>query len=185
MFLFLSLIVLCYLGRRKQDYGPQVNFKHKKLKLDRFEGMPSYSPDLIDKMAACCPDGALSNYTPLELCNLEYEPNRQSAIDFHIDDTWIWGERLISLNLLSGSIMTLMDEVGQRLLYVPMPHRSLLCMAGHMRYEWKHGIFPQHVQDRRIALTMREASATFRPGGDMYEKWGRTLQQRSGVIITI
>ncbi|VDM80626.1 unnamed protein product, partial [Strongylus vulgaris] len=37
-------------GRRKQDYGPKVNFKHKKVKTDTFVGMPEYADMLLEKM---------------------------------------------------------------------------------------------------------------------------------------
>lgn len=150
--------------------------------------MPAYSEQILDRMTTMAPDDALSSYVPFELCNLEYDPDRRSCIDFHIDDTWIWGERLISVNLLAGSVMTMIrdDPVGEkRLLYVPMPRRSLLCMAGPMRYGWKHGVLPEHIQDRRIALTMREASKEFQLGGDLYEKWGRTLIDRAKQLIEI
>lgn len=34
--------VLSQSGRRKQDYGPKVNFKQQKVKTDHYVGMPSY-----------------------------------------------------------------------------------------------------------------------------------------------
>jgi len=118
---------------------------------------------------------------------LEYDPDRRSCIDFHVDDTWIWGERLISINLLAGSIMTLICDQGdeKRLLYVPMARRSLLCMAGPMRYEWKHGVLPEHIPQRRVALTMREPAKVFQPDGELYEKWGRTLIERAKQLIDV
>lgn len=95
-------------GRRKQDFSPRVNFKRQRVKMDRFQGVPSYAKPLIDKME-CHQD--LSGYKILELCNLEYEASRASRIEFHRDDRWIWGERLISINLLEGAIMTLRGPV--------------------------------------------------------------------------
>lgn len=65
---------------------------------------------------------------------MEYLNERGSSIDFHIDDTWIWGERLISLNLLESSVMTLLKEDEKFVLYIPMPRRSLLCICGKMRF---------------------------------------------------
>ena len=38
-------------GRRKIDYGPTANFKKKKIKVGRFQGLPQYSKDFIfDKL---------------------------------------------------------------------------------------------------------------------------------------
>lgn len=123
----------------------------------------------------------LGSYQPFELCNLEYSDERLSAIDMHQDDMWIWGNRLIryailppclhyssppfSLNLISGSIMTLKNEEKKALMFVVMPRRSLLCMYNEARYQWKHGIFSWHIHGRRIALTMREPSPLFQVSG--------------------
>lgn len=48
----------------------------------------------------------LRGFMPVELCNLDYSPERGSAIDPHMDDDWIWGERLVTLNLLSPTYLT-------------------------------------------------------------------------------
>lgn len=67
--------------------------------------------------------GFCFSYQPFELCNLEYERSRLSGIEFHQDDMWIWGERLISVNLLAGSVMTLVRQRTNECIYVPMPRR--------------------------------------------------------------
>ncbi|CAJ0571186.1 unnamed protein product, partial [Mesorhabditis spiculigera] len=161
-------------GRRKQDYGPKVNFKHKKVKTTGFTGMPEYADFLLNKMSAYS-EQRLGHYLPFEMCNLEYEPEKHSAIEFHQDDMWIWGNRLISINLLSGSVMSLANKEKRLLCFVPMPHLSLLCMADEVRYEWKHAVLYQHITSRRIALTMREADLKFTEGGELYEKFGQEL----------
>lgn len=69
-------------GRRKQDYGPKVNFKKQKVKTDGFEGMPTYHAEILNKMAA----HGLCDFIPFELCNLEYDPSRRSTIEPHIDE---------------------------------------------------------------------------------------------------
>ncbi|EYC39983.1 hypothetical protein Y032_0634g912 [Ancylostoma ceylanicum] len=125
--------VLSQSGRRKQDYGPKVNFKHKKVKTDTFVGMPEYADMLLEKMRSVSQE-KLGNYVPFEMCNLEYDESKKSAIEMHFDDTWIWGNRLISINLLSGSVMTLANEKTQQLCYAWFPRRSLLCMADDARY---------------------------------------------------
>ncbi|KAK6010708.1 hypothetical protein OSTOST_24238 [Ostertagia ostertagi] len=119
-------------GRRKQDFGPKVNFKHKKVKVDTFVGMPEYADMLLDKMRAISQE-KLGNYVPFEMCNLEYDENRKSAIEMHFDDTWIWGNRLISINLLNGSVMTLANEETQQLCFIWMSRGTLLCMSDEAR----------------------------------------------------
>uniref|UniRef100_A0A0G4GB93 Fe2OG dioxygenase domain-containing protein n=1 Tax=Chromera velia CCMP2878 TaxID=1169474 RepID=A0A0G4GB93_9ALVE len=154
-------------GRRKQDYGPSVNFKKQKLKLGRFNGLPPFASLILSKLkkyeeqiqharpkgdqqscqtteptppdpfeslqnsdcqgahlprgprnaeqsiqptVSADPDAAqvLRDFCPVELCNLEYDPERGSAIDPHLDDSWLWGERLVTLNLLSDTFLSLL-----------------------------------------------------------------------------
>jgi len=176
-------------GRRKQDYGPKCNFKKKKLKLASFTGFPPYIKPVVEAFNAL-PE--LSNYLPVEHCNLDYEPSRGSAIDPHFDDFWVWGERLATLNLLSDSFLTmtvppekieagvpvealeglvLCDESISGLsptcflIHLPMPRRSLIALFGPARFTWRHEIRRQDIVDRRIAVTFREVNPDFLPGG--------------------
>merc|ERR1719354_118037 len=97
-------------GRCKQDYGPQVNFKRKKVKLGNFNGLPSYSEFLVTRLKSLQSSCKLSTFRPVELCNLEYRSERGSSIDAHVDDTWMWGEQLVTVNLLSATILTLTNS---------------------------------------------------------------------------
>ena len=49
---------------------------------------------------------ALTDFVPVELCNLDYTPERGAHIEEHCDDSWLWGERLVTLNLLSPVLLT-------------------------------------------------------------------------------
>ncbi|XP_068512263.1 alpha-ketoglutarate-dependent dioxygenase alkB homolog 4 [Anas acuta] len=91
-------------GRKKQDYGPKVNFKKQRLKAGSFTGLPSFSKKIVTQMKAC---SVLGGFLPVEQCNLDYRPERGSAIDPHFDDWWLWGERLVSLNLLSNTVLSM------------------------------------------------------------------------------
>ncbi|KAM8991657.1 alpha-ketoglutarate-dependent dioxygenase alkB homolog 4 [Ara ararauna] len=91
-------------GRKKQDYGPKVNFKKQRLKAGSFTGLPSFSKKIVAQMEAC---SVLGGFLPVEQCNLDYMPERGSAIDPHFDDWWLWGERLVSLNLLSETVLSM------------------------------------------------------------------------------
>ncbi|XP_072285682.1 alpha-ketoglutarate-dependent dioxygenase alkB homolog 4 isoform X1 [Pyxicephalus adspersus] len=91
-------------GRRKQDFGPKVNFKKHKIKVGGFTGLPKFSKVLWERMKA---HTVLEGFLPVEQCNLDYNSDRGSAIDSHFDDSWLWGERLVSLNLLSDTVLTM------------------------------------------------------------------------------
>lgn len=49
----------------------------------------------------------LNGFQTIEQCSLEYDPSKGASIDPHIDDCWIWGERVVTLNCLGDSILTL------------------------------------------------------------------------------
>ena len=56
----------------------------------------------------------LGDFEPVELCNLEYLPQRGAAIVAHKDDTWLWGERLVTVNLLSDTVYTMTLDCQER-----------------------------------------------------------------------
>ncbi|XP_040279464.1 alpha-ketoglutarate-dependent dioxygenase alkB homolog 4 [Bufo bufo] len=99
-------------GRRKQDFGPKVNFKKQKIKVASFTGLPSYSKALWERMKN---HNGLGGFLPVEQCNLDYNSERGSAIDSHFDDSWLWGEKLVSLNLLSDTVLTMTSSSGDNL----------------------------------------------------------------------
>lgn len=166
--------VLSQSGRRKQDYGPKVNFKKQKLKMSGFTGLPKFSQELYERMTKL---DSLTNFQPVELCNLEYSSERGSSIDPHFDDFWLWGERLVTLNLLSDSILCFTnDDKPEIEVHVPMLRRSLLIVYGPARHVWKHAIHRQNIQDRRIAITLRELSKEFQTGGKREEEGDELLK---------
>lgn len=91
-------------GRRKQNYGPKCNFKKRKLKCENFNGFPKYTLFVQDKFKHI---PLLSNFVTIEQCSLEYSSERGASIDPHIDDCWVWGERIVTVNLLSDSVLTM------------------------------------------------------------------------------
>ncbi|XP_070788183.1 alpha-ketoglutarate-dependent dioxygenase alkB homolog 4 [Pituophis catenifer annectens] len=104
-------------GRRKQDYGPKVNFKKQKLKAGNFSGLPSFSKEIVARMRKY---PVLESFSPVEQCNLDYAPERGSAIDPHWDDWWLWGERLVSLNLLSDTVLSMSCDSEDNLQLFPL-----------------------------------------------------------------
>ncbi|XP_041504643.1 alpha-ketoglutarate-dependent dioxygenase alkB homolog 4 isoform X2 [Microtus oregoni] len=181
-------------GRRKQDYGPKVNFRKQKLKMAGFQGLPSFSQKVVQRMGLY---RELEDFQPVEQCNLDYSPERGSAIDPHLDDAWLWGERLVSLNLLSATVVSMSREApGSLLLFsapsvgapgrsvpcqevevaISVPCRSLLVLMGPARHQWAHAIHRRHIKARRVCATFRELASEFLPGGKQQEL-GRELLQ--------
>lgn len=146
-----------------QDYGPKVNFKRRKVKTANFNGLPKFSKELHSRMLSC---DILSDFQPVEQCHLEYTPERGSSIDPHYDDFWLWGERLVTLNLLSDTILYFIcDEKPGVEVHVPMFQRSLIVVYGDARSKWKHAIHRSDIKHKRLAITYRELSQEFCEGG--------------------
>ncbi|XP_059208279.1 alpha-ketoglutarate-dependent dioxygenase alkB homolog 4 [Centropristis striata] len=167
-------------GRRKQDFGPKVNFKKKKVRVGGFSGLPALSQELVLRMQQ---EPSLSGFQPVEQCNLDYHPQRGAAIDPHLDDSWLWGERLVTINMLSNTTLTMSLEqglpelglAGEVHVAVHLPRRSLVVLYGEARHRWKHAIHRDDVKERRVCSTYRELSAEFLPGGQQAEVGSQLL----------
>ncbi|SPP85657.1 alpha-ketoglutarate-dependent dioxygenase alkB homolog 4 [Drosophila guanche] len=91
-------------GRRKQNFGPKTNFKKRKLQIGTFSGFPK-STEYVQRRFDEVP--VLRNFQTIEQCSLEYEPSKGASIDPHVDDCWIWGERVVTVNCLGDAVLTL------------------------------------------------------------------------------
>lgn len=96
-------------GRRKQNFGPKTNFKKKKVVTGKFDGFPAFSKFIQDRFQNV---DILKSYETIEQCSLEYDPSKGASIDPHIDDCWIWGERIVTVNCLSDSVLTMTPYEG-------------------------------------------------------------------------
>ncbi|XP_017795324.1 PREDICTED: alpha-ketoglutarate-dependent dioxygenase alkB homolog 4 [Habropoda laboriosa] len=96
-------------GRRKQNFGPKCNFKKKKLQLGPFNGFPKSTQFVQQKFSE---DPILKTFQTVEQCTLEYNPIRGASIDPHIDDCWIWGERIVTVNVMGNSVLTMTPYHG-------------------------------------------------------------------------
>lgn len=153
-----------------QDFGPKVNFKKKRVRVGGFSGLPALSRGLVLRMHR---EPTLAGFRPVEQCNLDYHRERGAAIDPHFDDSWLWGERLVTINMLSDTTLTMSLEqglpglglTGELQVAVPLPRRCLVVLCGEARHKWKHAIHREDVRERRVCSTYRELSAEFLPGG--------------------
>ncbi|XP_072943692.1 alpha-ketoglutarate-dependent dioxygenase alkB homolog 4 [Epargyreus clarus] len=96
-------------GRRKQNFGPKTNFKKKKIVPGNFDGFPKFSQFLQDRFESV---DLLKGYEVIEQCSLEYDPSKGASIDPHIDDCWIWGERVVTVNCTADSVLTMTPYKG-------------------------------------------------------------------------
>jgi len=164
-----------------------VNFKRQKVQLGSFNGLPSYIEPLLARINATVP--SLTEFVPVELCCLDYRPERGAAIDPHTDDSWVWGERLVTINLLSSTVLTFSNYHGNvsqgcsnspaplessATVEVLLPRWSLVIVKGQARHKWQHSIRREHISSRRIAITLRELAGEFLPKGRC-ESMGRTI----------
>lgn len=75
-----------------------------KLQARGFEGFPEFTQFIQERFKTV---PLLSDFQTIEQCSLEYDPEKGASIDPHIDDCWIWGERVVTVNCLSDSVLTL------------------------------------------------------------------------------
>jgi alkylated DNA repair protein alkB family protein 4 len=117
-------------GRRKQNLGPKCNFKRNKLNCGNFNGFPQFSKFVQEKF---CNIPILKTFHCVEQCSLEYDPSRGASIDPHIDDCWIWGERIVTVNMLSDSMLTMTynTKVDHYNLQHVKNYRAVLNEKGH------------------------------------------------------
>eukprot|EP00743_Colponemidia_sp_Colp-15_P012582 GILK01014371.1.p1 GENE.GILK01014371.1~~GILK01014371.1.p1 ORF type:complete len:283 (-),score=18.16 GILK01014371.1:469-1200(-) len=143
-------------GRRKQDYGPMINYRNRKLKLDTFNGLPSYLLPLSRRLGTV---EGLEHYVIAQQQTLDYSNERDSFLLAHVDDTWLWGEHILGVNLLSDTTLSFIQPERNLLVSVTIPARSLYVMSGESRYNWAHAVLPKHIAARRICITLRELGA--------------------------
>jgi alkylated DNA repair protein alkB family protein 4 len=189
-------------GRRKQNFGPKTNFKKKKINGKTFNGFPEFSQFAQKKLNEV---KLMEDFQTIEQCAIEYRVETGACIDPHIDDCWVWGERVVSVNLLSDSVLTMSKYLGPPTRYnltyvknngsncnfenggkedfplvrIPMPVRSLLVLYGPARYEWEHCIYRTDISSRRICMAYREFTPEYLEGGVHYEDVGLDVMNRA------
>jgi len=85
-----------------------------KLASGTFEGFPEFTKFVQKKFEN---EPLLSGFETVEQCSLEYEPSKGASIDPHIDDCWVWGERVVTVNCLGNSVLTLTRYKGDQKRY--------------------------------------------------------------------
>lgn len=146
----------------------------------------------------------MKNFFTIEQCSLEYNPELGASIDPHVDDCWIWGERIVTLSLLADTVLTLTPHCVKynnqyNIDYIPnaeclpnvmnsdnhqvdvvrilMPRRSLLVLYGKPRYLWEHCILREDILKRRVCIAYREFTPPYLKGGKHFSESCDILQK--------
>lgn len=147
-------------GRKKQDFSPKINYKRKKVKkINEFE-FPIYTDSLKDKINSV---EFLSDFEIAGIGNLYYNKQKGAHIQPHIDDYWIWGNRIVGINLLSDTIITFTQETKDIVyeLNFPIKKNEIYIMSDLSRYIWKHSIKKENINDERLVITIREFEKSY------------------------
>lgn len=84
------------------------------MRTETFGGYPAFTKFIQDRFTTV---DVLKGFQTVEQCSLDYQVERGASIDPHIDDCWIWGERIPTLSLLIDSTLTLRKFKGPRTKY--------------------------------------------------------------------
>jgi len=147
--------ILSQSGRRKTDFCPvKANFKKKKIGPRAFTGFPRTVLKFLERARERCEK--IQDFRPVEVFYQEYKAERLANFDFHIDDTWAWGERIVDINMQGDSTIAFYRESDGTMINVPFPRRTCIILSGAIRYEWEHGIQENSFRDARMSITVRE-----------------------------
>ncbi len=171
-------------GKEKQHFGPKVNFNKRRIKLGAFRGIPDYGREIEAKMRRRLASRveqdvalrhALQQYETTDVFVLRYHPERRSNLDFHLDDTFAYGELILDLSLESDAALTFyrgrpkseVEDPAARnapeaCVRVPLPARALAVLFGEARYGWEHALLSTDVRARRTSITLRTLSPALR-----------------------
>lgn len=133
------------------------------------------------QMKACA---VLSGFLPVEQCNLDYRAERGSAIDPHFDDWWLWGERLVSLNLLSKTVLSMSCDSEDTIQLFPISSKEEFSPPGSAcRNSGEEGsecsLCPRLVPGREVsvAVPLPQRSLVVLHGDARY-KWKHGIHRR-------
>lgn len=172
-----------------QNFGPKCNFKKKKMSSGNFIGFPKFSQFVQNKLSTV---PLLQGFQTIEQCSLEYNPNRGASIDPHIDDCWVWGERVVTVNVRGDSVLTMTPladkdkfrynldlappqfkecvSTSNIVVRIPMPARSLIVLYDQARYNWEHSVLREDVTEHRVCLAYREFTPSYLEGGEHFDE---------------
>lgn len=151
-------------SRRVQIYGPYHN-KQYKIIPGKYSKHPPHVKWLAEvtlkKLQELVENGKIDsklvfptkwvNDQELEVYINEFLP--KSGLRYHFDHRHTYNELICGISLNSDSIISF--KKGSEIEEISIPQRSLYLMFGTWRKDWKHGLQPKHVTDKRVSVTFR------------------------------
>ena len=137
--------------RRTQHYGFRYPYKNT-TKLIKTDPIPKFLQGILEK---------LNDQTGKDFDQIiinEYEPGH--GICPHVDNTYLFGDTVVSLSLQSNTIMDF-TNYGKHI-EVELLRKSIVILQKDARYKWRHGIeaikMDNNIQrGKRVSITFREA----------------------------
>ena len=181
-------------GKQKQHYGARVNFNKRRVNVAALEGLPSYAPWLESRLRRRLAagsakglaqarirslEGAIARFRTTDVFVLRYRSGDQSNLDFHVDDTFAYGEAILDLSLETDSVLTFLRDRrasgrAWECVRVPIPARSMLVLYGPARFEWEHAVLAYDVHGQRTSITARTLGDALRESPE-----GRCVAERA------
>ncbi len=163
-------------GKTKQHFGARVNFKRRRLAPSPPTPMPDYLAPIearLTERAEWASDpvrSAFAGFRASDVFVLRYTPQQGSNLDFHVDDTFAYGDALFGLSLESDSVLTFIpsgdgDARPDTVVRVPLPAGSAVGLFGPARTQWRHGLLAEDVVARRTSVTLRTLRESLRSRG--------------------
>ncbi|HPG25126.1 MAG TPA: alpha-ketoglutarate-dependent dioxygenase AlkB [Myxococcota bacterium] len=106
-------------GKRKQHFGPRINFSKRRIQLGGFSGIPDYAREIearvrarveadaqLDSAEAFACLAAFRDFSTTDVFVLRYLEAERSNLDFHADDDFGYGEVILDLSLEADGVLT-------------------------------------------------------------------------------
>ncbi|KAI9233854.1 MAG: hypothetical protein BYD32DRAFT_115044 [Podila humilis] len=145
--------------RRHQHYGGVFSYR-----LRRVVGDMEKLPGMFDFITERLLQRRIYDRSPNSIIVNEYEAGQ--GIMPHVDAPKLFGKTITALSLLSACVMTFQHVKDPNQIYhIHLPQRSLVVMNGSSRYDFKHSISKDLIENvdgleivraRRVSITYRD-----------------------------
>lgn len=138
-------------SRRVAHYG--YNYAYNRSGLSKADPIPDIFNKLIDPKRLAAASSTLSKIKFDQLIINEYTPGQQ--ISWHVDHTKMFGPIIFCITI--GASTDISFKLGDQIVKVKPPRKSVYWMSGDSRYKWAHSLTNKS-SDTRYSLTFRSIS---------------------------
>ena len=143
------------------------------MRCDSFSGYPAFTKYIQDRFSIV---DILQSFHTVEQCSLEYSPERGASIDPHIDDCWIWGERIPTLSLLIDSTLTLRTFNGAETKYNLVDRNTYPSQVG------EDGSVKEDKKIKNDYIKLQEQTDDVQTGEGTQEKYPKLISQATECV---